>query len=188
MVISAAVTSLALWWSESECRVWCQDEDTARTFGKGHAFMLMNHTYEVDFLYCWILFDMLGMLGSSKAIVKKMLAYVPVFGWNCVFGDQIFLERNWEKDRKTMPAKLDRLLKYEDTMILTMFSEGTRFTETKHQASVKFASERGLPILKHHLLPRPKGFILCAKHFQDKRKHGYGLDGRTQSRCARRHQ
>ncbi|OQR78485.1 1-acyl-sn-glycerol-3-phosphate acyltransferase gamma-like [Tropilaelaps mercedesae] len=169
------VTTLGLWWSNSKCRVYCQDEDTAKTFGKGHALMLMNHTYEVDFLYCWILFDMLGMLATSKAIVKKMLAYVPIFGWNCVFSDQIFLERNWEKDRETLPRKLDALLEYEDSMILTMFSEGTRFTPMKHRASVEFAKERGLPILKHHLLPRPKGFILCATHFQ-KNKVDYLYD------------
>lgn len=37
-----------------------------------------------------------------------------------------------------------------------MFPEGTRFTEKKHEASVKFAEERNMPILKHHLIPRTK--------------------------------
>ncbi|XP_022651159.1 1-acyl-sn-glycerol-3-phosphate acyltransferase gamma-like isoform X2 [Varroa destructor] len=170
------VTTLGFWWSGSQCRVWCQDEETARSFGKNHALLLMNHTYEVDFLYCWMLFDMLDVLGSSKAVVKKMLAYVPIIGWNCVFGDQIFLERNWEKDRETLLSKLDTLLKYEDTMILTMFSEGTRFTEAKHQMSLKFAKEHELPILKHHLLPRPKGFVLCAQHFHNKLDYLYDVE------------
>lgn len=39
-----------------------------------------------------------------------------------------------------------------------MNAEGTRFTEKKHEASVKFAQERGMPVLKHHLIPRTKGF------------------------------
>lgn len=39
-----------------------------------------------------------------------------------------------------------------------MNAEGTRFTETKHEASVKFAQERGMTVLKHHLIPRTKGF------------------------------
>ncbi len=38
--------------------------------------------------------------------------------------------------------------------------EGTRFTETKRLAIMKIAREKGLPELKHHILPRTKGFIL----------------------------
>jgi lysophosphatidic acid acyltransferase/lysophosphatidylinositol acyltransferase len=37
-------------------------------------------------------------------------------------------------------------------------AEGTRFTPSKHEASVKFARERGMHALKHHLIPRTKGF------------------------------
>jgi len=41
---------------------------------------------------------------------------------------------------------------------LLLNAEGTRFTESKHAASVKFAQERGMAVLKHHLIPRTKGF------------------------------
>ena len=44
-----------------------------------------------------------------------------------------------------------------------MFCEGTRFTKEKHEESMKVAREKGLPQLKHHLLPRTKGFSLLAK-------------------------
>jgi hypothetical protein len=44
-----------------------------------------------------------------------------------------------------------------------MFCEGTRFTEKKHKESMVVAREKGLPELKHHLLPRTKGFSLLAK-------------------------
>lgn len=37
-------------------------------------------------------------------------------------------------------------------------AEGTRFTKSKHEASVKFAQERGMTVLNHHLIPRTKGF------------------------------
>lgn len=39
-----------------------------------------------------------------------------------------------------------------------MNAEGTRFTKSKHDASVQFARERGWTELKHHLIPRTKGF------------------------------
>lgn len=47
-----------------------------------------------------------------------------------------------------------------------MFCEGTRFTKEKHQESMKVAREKGLPELKHHLLPRAKGFSLLARGAQ----------------------
>ena len=44
--------------------------------------------------------------------------------------------------------------------------EGTRFTQEKHAASVEIAKQKGLPILKHHLLPRTKGFTLVASQIK----------------------
>ena len=58
---------------------------------------------------------------------------------------------------------------------LLLFCEGTRFTDAKHKASMEFAKKNGLPELKHHLLPRTKGFVLSMK----------GVKGRSKSRlCA----
>ena len=47
---------------------------------------------------------------------------------------------------------------------LCLFAEGTRFTPEKHEVSKEFARSRGLPILKHHLVPRTKGFNFILKH------------------------
>lgn len=44
-----------------------------------------------------------------------------------------------------------------------MFCEGTRFTQRKHEESMKVAREKGMTELKHHLLPRTKGFSLLAR-------------------------
>lgn len=44
-------------------------------------------------------------------------------------------------------------------MQLLLFAEGTRFTPEKCEASQKFARLKGLPVLKHHLTPRTRGFI-----------------------------
>lgn len=49
-----------------------------------------------------------------------------------------------------------------------MNAEGTRFTEKKHEASVKFAEERGMPVLKHHLIPRTKGFTASLPYLKEK--------------------
>lgn len=52
-----------------------------------------------------------------------------------------------------------------------MFCEGTRFTKRKHEESMRVAKEKGLPELKHHLLPRTKGFSLLARGAADRRNY-----------------
>jgi lysophosphatidic acid acyltransferase/lysophosphatidylinositol acyltransferase len=47
-------------------------------------------------------------------------------------------------------------------------AEGTRFTTEKHEASKKFAEEKGLPVLKHHLTPRTKGFTTSLPYLHGK--------------------
>lgn len=51
---------------------------------------------------------------------------------------------------------------------LLLYAEGTRFTPEKHEASQKFAHEKGLPVLKHHLTPRTKGFTASLPHLRGK--------------------
>ena len=53
---------------------------------------------------------------------------------------------------------------------MAIFAEGTRLTEAKVQASVEYAREHGLPELKHHLLPRSRGFSMTVQYFKDKGK------------------
>lgn len=51
---------------------------------------------------------------------------------------------------------------------MSIFCEGTRYTKEKYEESAKISKEKGLPVLKHHLLPRTKGFNLMAKHVKGK--------------------
>ena len=51
---------------------------------------------------------------------------------------------------------------------MTIFCEGTRFNKEKHEASMEVAKKKGLPILKHHLLPRTRGFYLIASQLKGK--------------------
>lgn len=51
---------------------------------------------------------------------------------------------------------------------LLLNAEGTRFTEKKHEASIQFARERGMTELKHHLIPRTKGFTASLKPLKAK--------------------
>ena len=53
--------------------------------------------------------------------------------------------------------------------------EGTRFTEKKRLLSMKIAREKGLPELKHHILPRTKGFTLLLQGAENRSKKEYSF-------------
>lgn len=78
------------------------------------------------------------------------------------------LDRNWEQDKKNIGPQLRILASYPDPIWLTLFAEGTRFTEEKYLASVKVAKEKGLQPLLHHLLPRTRGFVASVPHLKGK--------------------
>lgn len=60
--------------------------------------------------------------------------------------------------------------------------EGTRFTEKKHQISMQVAQAKGLPSLKHHLLPRTKGFAVTVRSLRNVGKEDPGPGSPTGAR------
>ena len=93
-----------------------------------------------------------------------MLKYVPTIGWSWALSDVIFLDRNWEKDESKITKGVDTLGSYPLSVWLLLYAEGTMVSPEKLEASQKFAEQRNLPILKHHLTPRSKGFVQIMKH------------------------
>ena len=49
-----------------------------------------------------------------------------------------------------------------------MYCEGTRFTPEKYAKGLEFARKNGFAELKHHLVPRTKGFVLAMEAFDGK--------------------
>lgn len=160
--LMSQVLFLAEWWSGSDLRVFTSDE-SYKHWGKEHALIIMNHTFEVDWLMGWIVADRSQTLGSAKVFVKKMMQYVPTIGWAWRFSDAIFLNRKWEEDKTVMETQIKEFFDYPYPVWMLLFAEGTRFTPAKHKASMEFARKRGLPELKRHLIPRTRGFIQCVQ-------------------------
>lgn len=50
---------------------------------------------------------------------------------------------------------------------VAIFCEGTRFTKEKHARGLEYAKKNDLPLLKHHITPRTKGFALLAEHLRE---------------------
>jgi len=146
------------WWSNSDFRVYT-DAETMEKLGKEDILLIGNHTYDIDWMLGWLLGERVGILGGQKCIVKRGIASVPTFGWAWGFSDFIFLDRNWEKDKSIISSQCVTLQDYATRNWLTIFPEGTRFTEEKHKASMEFARKQGIPLLKRLLIPRTKGFV-----------------------------
>ncbi|XP_053205237.1 1-acyl-sn-glycerol-3-phosphate acyltransferase delta-like [Panonychus citri] len=161
------VVALAEYWADCTLTVTFADEESAKSLGSEHSIVLMNHKYEVDWLFSWILSDAFGILGSAKGFAKKDIKYLPVIGWSWFFSEMIFVERKWDKDSKLLGPSLQRLMEYDDVITLLIFAEGTRYTKEKYENSVKYCKEKGLDILEHHLYPRSRGFVYTIQKLKD---------------------
>ena len=157
---------LADWWSDSEVRIYA-DPALVSEVGQHSALIIMNHHFELDWMFGWMVADRFGVLGNARVFVKKMLKYVPIVGWAWNFSDVAYLERNWEKDQDIMTQSVQALSDYPDPVWLLIFAEGTRLSPEKLEASRDFARSRGLPILRHCKFVVN---VLCnrfkCKHFQ----------------------
>jgi len=156
------LTALCNYWSGSTVNIYMDPKDFAMIPNE-HAICIMNHKYDVDWLMGWVVCQRAKMLSGSKIIGKASLKFVPLLGWAWLATESIFIERQWETDKKKLTEGLDKILNdYPDDYFFNvlMFCEGTRFTKSKHETSMKVAREKGMPELKHHLLPRTKGFSM----------------------------
>ncbi|XP_021827770.1 probable 1-acyl-sn-glycerol-3-phosphate acyltransferase 5 isoform X1 [Prunus avium] len=128
--------------------------------------LISNHRTEVDWMYLWDLALRKGRQGYIKYILKSSLMKLPLFGWSFHILEFISVERKWEVDELNMRRMLSSLKDPQDSLWLALFPEGTDFTEEKCIRSQKYAAENGLPVLKHVLLPKTKGFSACLEELR----------------------
>ncbi|VVC93487.1 unnamed protein product [Leptidea sinapis] len=165
---SCQLVFMSEWWAGIKMFIYVKKDEYDKYYGKEHGYLIMNHSYEIDWLMGWQFCDGIGVLGNCKAYAKKSIQYMPPIGWMWKFSEFVFLERSFEKDKETIKTQIAEICDYPDPVWLLLTPEGTRFTPTKHEASLNFAKEKNLPLLKHHLTPRTKGFTTSLQHFRGK--------------------
>lgn len=138
--------------------------------------VVMNHTGEVDWMIGWSIIDKIGLLGEVKTVIKDMVKYVPVFGWSFYLSDYIFVKRSAQKDIPRITKACDLFKDYPHNFVMSIFPEGTRFTEEKHEQSLKYAASNGLPQYKYHLLPRTKGLYHLVTMMKQNKRSKYIFD------------
>jgi 1-acyl-sn-glycerol-3-phosphate acyltransferase len=97
-------------------------------------------------------------LGDLKWFVKRAMRNIPGVGWGMRFLNCLFVERSWAADREMIQRTFATIVTERIPLWLISFSEGTRLTPAKLEASRDLALSRGIEPLRHVLLPRTKGF------------------------------
>lgn len=65
---------LTEWWSSSTFLIHT-DDDTWAKMGQEHAILLLNHSYEVDWIFSWFFCEQLRMLGVCISIIQFLQKY-----------------------------------------------------------------------------------------------------------------
>lgn len=94
--------------------VYCDEEVRKKYLGKEHVLLMMNHSYDIDWLIGWVLCEKAGVLGNCKAYAKKAISYIPAVGWSWKFAEFIFLERSFEKDKEIIGQQINEIFDYPD--------------------------------------------------------------------------
>ena len=140
--------------------------------------------------------DQFGALGILKAMQKNSIKFMPIIGWNFWFTENIFLARNAQRDIKKIQDGIDELVNSKKPFWMTLYvmdrniiynfdsrffscqnhltksvidpykAEGSRFTKAKHEASEEIAKSKNYKSLKHHLQPRPTGFVTVVEQLR----------------------
>lgn len=105
---------MADWWSDCKLYVYIDEDVHQKYIGKEHTLLLMNHTYEIDWLVGWMFCEKAGVLGNCKAYAKKVIQYIPAVGWAWKFAEFIFLERSYDKDKEIIDTQLREIFDYPD--------------------------------------------------------------------------
>ncbi len=124
-----------------------------------NAVILSNHQSAVDIVVQLAFGKSFERLGDMKFFAKDALKYIPGPGWGMVFLDCIFMKRDWTRDRENVVRRLQGFKKAGAPIWVNLYPEGTRLKPSKLAAAQEFARAQNLPVPRHVLIPRVKGFL-----------------------------
>lgn len=64
------------WWAGGNVEVYIDKDEYEKYYGKEHAYLIMNHSYEVDWLVGWQFCDKIEVLGVSIFYITKKISIV----------------------------------------------------------------------------------------------------------------
>lgn len=132
-----------------------------------NTLVISNHQSMADVMVLLCMAWRCGRIGDMKVFVKDIVKYFPGIGWGMRFLDCIFVKRDWALDKSEIERLFGKFKRDEIPLFLVSFLEGTRRTPAKLARAREFASERGLPVPEHTLVPRTKGFVASVHGLRD---------------------
>ncbi len=131
---------------------------------KSHV-VIINHQSLIDVLIAFRLFYPVKMIG------KRILAFVPIIGWNLFLSGHLMVDRSNMKSQFAAIRKMETLLSNGDSMLV--FPEGTRTKDGEigeyKKGAFRSATSTGTPLLPvvidgpFQILPK-KGVIVNCRH------------------------
>ncbi|XP_031566730.1 lysocardiolipin acyltransferase 1-like [Actinia tenebrosa] len=127
------------------------------------ALIVMNHRCHFDWMFYWSVLMRYGKLCYLRIVMKDILRHIPGIGWGMQGAMYLFLKRHWEQDEVYLNTVLDYFKDLNYPIQLMIFPEGTNLDEKSQPRSESYARKNNLPIYKHVLHPRVRGFIHCVE-------------------------
>ncbi|KAK3741102.1 hypothetical protein QZH41_013925, partial [Actinostola sp. cb2023] len=125
------------------------------------ALIVMNHRCYFDWMFYWCVLIRYGKLCYLRVVMKDILKYIPGIGWGMQGAMYLFLKRHWEQDEEYLNTILDYFRDMNYPIQLMIFPEGTNLDEYSQPRSDSYARKNNLPLYKHVLHPRVRGFVHC---------------------------
>ncbi|OAG29496.1 hypothetical protein NEDG_00629 [Nematocida displodere] len=124
--------------------------------------LLSNHICALDTIITGAISEFL-LHTNTRYISKESVKWVPVIGWSACLSNYLLIKRDWAKDAERIRRWCEGI-RQRTNKTLVIYPEGTRATPSKIAQSNEYAKKKNLPVLKHMLLPRTKGFKACLEH------------------------
>jgi lysocardiolipin and lysophospholipid acyltransferase len=121
--------------------------------------VIANHATDMDWAYIWMIAHACDTprSGHVKVMLKEGIRKVPLFGWLLDNLDFLWMKRNWESDRSSIQATIEKLCSDNEHLWLVIFPEGMTINTKSLEKSHEFATIENRPHLDMTLLPRDKG-------------------------------
>ncbi|KAI0238534.1 Lysocardiolipin acyltransferase 1 [Lamellibrachia satsuma] len=106
--------------------------------------IMMNHRTRLDWMYFWSVLVRQSGASTEKIILKSPLKHIPGAGWAMQQVAFMFIDRQWDRDRKVLTYLMNHYTDLNVNMQILIFPEGTDLTKDTKERSHAYAKKYNL--------------------------------------------
>jgi len=126
--------------------------------------IMSNHKCNLDWMFLWSCAVRTGSLfhvGVFRAVAKREIRTIPIFGWGCKLNGFAYVRRAWDRDVGHLTRWAGAQMRRRAPGWVLIFPEGTRYTDANKARSDAARRREGASELPGEILrPRTKGLAL----------------------------